>query len=736
MIPQAVYVLFGALFTVAVAAALGKLLLRRSGVTLYREEEHALAFLCGAPLLSLLVFAACVAGVARKGVFLWIGIAVLALAFGTGAHRPRGAALPPLGRFWKGLFAIVYGAYAVLYFVNAMAPEYSPDGSTYHLGLVYRYLMHHGFYRITTNMYANLSQGVEMLYLFAFSFGKHSAAALVHAAFLLSLPWLMLCYARRAGMAAAGVAGALFVFASPVVGIDGSSAYNDVAVAAVALTVFYLLQVWDGDRESGLLVPIGLLAGFAYAVKYTAFVAVPYALLFIVWKCRRKRQPWLRPALVVGLAAAVLILPWALKNWIWLGNPFSPFANTWFPNPYVWVGFEREYKAYFRMYDLASYRDLPLVVAVRGQLGGVVGPLFLLAPVALLALRKRVGRQLLLGAAVFGATYFGNIGARFLIPVLPFLSLAMALEFAQVRYLAPALVAAHAVLSFPAVMPRYCDRYAWRLSDFPWRAALRIVPEERFLEEKLHNYGITRTVERVVPPGAGVLATTGVSEAYTARDVLVAYQSATGKVLGNILWTPLIQEWNPSWLLRFHFAPRPLRKVRVVQTAHGEPDYWSVSELRVFGGDRELPRDPRWRLRAQPNPWGVRMAFDNSLVTRWSSAQTLYPGMFLEVDFVQPETIDTVAIDATHDQYKIRLRLEGEDAAGRRVPLAAAPEQLEGAPAANLRRAATDELKFRGIDFLVIYDSDFGADDYRTRPDAWGIQLAGEAPGARLYRIL
>lgn len=75
---------------------------------------------------------------------------------------------------------MVFTVYLAAYFTNAMTPERSPDGTAYHLGLVARYLREHGFRRITTNMYANLSQGVEMLYLFAFAFGRHSAAALVH----------------------------------------------------------------------------------------------------------------------------------------------------------------------------------------------------------------------------------------------------------------------------------------------------------------------------------------------------------------------------------------------------------------------------------------------------------------------------------------------------------------------------------------------------------------------------
>ena len=234
------------------------------------------------------------------------------------------------------------------------------------------------------------------------------------------------------------------------------------------------------------------------------------------------------------------------------------------------------------MYELKSYAELPLAVTVRGQLAGVIGPLFLLAPAALLALRRREGRGLLLAAAVFGSTYFGNIGTRFLVWVLPFLAVAMGMVFLRVRYLAPALVAAHAVLSWPAVIPAYSIETAWRLTTIPWRAALRIVPEETFLERKLINYHAVRLLERAVPEGAPVLTFAQLPEAYTSRDVRVVYQSASGRLLGGMLQMPLIQEYVPNWLLHFRFPAQQLRKVRVVQTARGEPDWWNVGEMRVY----------------------------------------------------------------------------------------------------------------------------------------------------------
>ena len=447
--------------------------------------------------------------------------------------------------------------YTVLYFFNALAPEISPDGSTYHLGLVARYLREHGFHRMTNDLHASLSQAIEMLFLFAFAFGRHSAAALVHFAFLLALAAMILLYARRFDLMPAGACAALFVFASPMFGVDGSSAYIDVAVACIVFGIFYLLEIWDTWRAPDLLIPIGLLAGFAYAAKFTAVVALPYALGFVVWRSRRFRQPFLKPALIIAGCALLMMAPWMAKNWIWLGNPFSPFLNSIFPNPYIQVGFERELSQHMRHYEgIRSYFELPWAVTVDGRLSGFLGPLYLLAPIGLLALGRREGRHILLAAAVFGSTYFLNVGARFLIPAAPFLALAMALVFVRWKPVAPALALLHAIISWPALTSLYCDGGSWRLHEIPIRAALRLEPEERYLAAHVANYKMARLIERTVPRGGRILSFSQVAEAYTARDILVVFQSAENKILGDILWTPLVAPYMPDRMLEFSFPPQ------------------------------------------------------------------------------------------------------------------------------------------------------------------------------------
>src|SRR6185369_3350979 len=117
-------------------------------------------------------------------------------------------------------------------------------------------------------------------------------------------------------------------------------------------------------------------------------------------------------------------------------------------------------------------------------------------------------------------------------------------------------------------------------------------------------------------------------------------QSAANQIAGKILWTAAAPEYAPTWRLRFRFPMQAVRGLRVVQTARGD-DTWSISEFRVFRGAEELPRAPEWRLTAQPYPWGVQDAFDNSLVTFWLCGEKLKPGQFVQVDFHGLQTADS-----------------------------------------------------------------------------------------------
>jgi 4-amino-4-deoxy-L-arabinose transferase-like glycosyltransferase len=730
-------ILFGAAFTGLSALSLGLLLVQALRLPLHRTEARLIGFLLGSAVLSLAVFLSAAGWLVRPWWFAVVGGSALAASVWRGAWR-YGCDIPreALSRAWRAVVVVCILAFGVFSFMHAMAPEISADGATYHLGTVSRYLRQGGFGIYTTNMYANLPMGVEMLFLFAFAFGKHSAAALVHWQFYVLLPLLLISAGKRFGFVNAGAVAALLVFCSPVAGVDGASAYVDVATAAVAFALFYLLLVWERERTHGLLVAAGLLAGFAYTCKMTAWPAVPFSMAYVAWFSWRKREPWLRGTVAVAAFAAVLVSPWLVKNAIVIGNPVSPFLNRLFPNPHVHIAFEEEYRVSLRDYygSIKSVAQIPLEVTVRGGvLNGLLGPIFLLAPIGLLALRWPLGRRALIGAVVFLLSYPSNIGTRFLLPAVPFIALAMAMVLTNWRGMAALAVVFHAFFSWPTILPLFADEYAWRLDEFRYKAAIRSEKPDDFMVRWFPPYRMARLIEEKVPPDGKVLTYSGVPEAYTSREILVVYQSGLNNTLGDILVTGIAVTAQPLRLWDFRFNSRPVRRLRIVQTK-STPDLWSVTELRVFAGDVEIRRDERWRVRAEPNPWEAQLAFDNSPATRWRSHEAARPGMYMEVDFGRAIEIDRMRAEVSPDQAA-SARVEMEVAPGKWETIDSEPDVSSRDAIPNARRIATRHLKQRGVTHLVFNDDDFIANEMYLNSERWGVTFVGRSESAKLYRI-
>lgn len=728
--PKALSILFGFLLTFASSCALGRILLKRLPARFARQEEHLFAWLAGSAALSLAVFALAAAQALYDAVFLALAALILAAAWKDGAFQPSAAeSLPPLPRLWRFTFWPVYAVFAAVLFIVAMSPEMSPDGSAYHLGIIARYYRHHGMERIATNLYASLSQGLEMLFLNAWAFGRHSAAALVHCSFLLALPLLLLRFGQRFSVPGPAAAAGLFFLCSPVVMVDGTSAYNDAAVACLLFATFYLCEL---DAPPALA---GLLAGFAFAIKYTAFLGLAYVLLRYAL-----RRRW-RAAAVASLSSAVLILPWLARNWLLYSNPFSPLLNRFFPNPYVHLSFEQDYVEMMRRYvGLDSYAQIPLDLTVSGRiLGGFLGPLFLLAPIALFALRRPLGRRLVLAALLFASTYASNVGTRFLIPALPFVSFAMALSIPAP--LLPVVAVAHAALGFPDVPAAYIQEPGWRIPEIPLRQALRLESEDAWLSRKLPLYHAARLIELATPRDAVVFTYSPIPESYTTRQVLASFQSARNEKLTDLLQIALYPDLRPSSFQDFRFPRQPLAAVRVVQTADlpaSDPqahDLWSISEFRLFDGPRELPRSPRWLIEARPNPWDIQFAFDNWPITRWRSWARIRSGMFVQVGFAGTETLDRLRLEISPDQHGVCLAAEGRTPQGRWLALSSKPAAGGIAPPLNLRRLAIGELRRDGVTHILTTQGDQLWDEFEKNAALWGVQQIGAVEGIRLYRL-
>jgi hypothetical protein len=363
------------------------------------------------------------------------------------------------------------------------------------------------------------------------------------------------------------------------------------------------------------------------------------------------------------------------------------------------------------------------MVTVGGQLGGQVGPLFLLAPIALLSLRSEAGRRCLLGALIFLVPYVSNVDARFLIPALPCLALAMALPLELSPVVPVLVVAAASVFAWPRVIDRYrAPSGGWQIATVPWKAALGIIPAQTWLSRDA-GYRLTQTINRNVPADKRIWSTVAVAQSYTVPDVLVYYYSAECEQIQDILLTAIHEDKQPLWDWRFTFSARPLGRVRVLQNAANNDVMWSIGEARFFDGAEEA--NPS-HADAKPFPWTIGMALDHNPVTRWRSWEPIRPGMHVDFDFEIPVTLDRVDLYCSRDAAGIDMKLDGIDA---RV------EKIEGMPTGDLRRLATRTIQARGVDFLLIGDDFLAAADIAADPAQWGLHEIANEDRTRLYRI-
>jgi len=675
-----------------------------------------------APVVSTGVFVLLAVGWANRltlGLVAAAGVSAALLGFrGAPAARIR---IP-------GLAAALLAAYGLYYLVHALTPEIQPDGYSYHLGLV-REWTRLGRFPGRAGFFETLPKGLEMLFTIAYAFGRHSAAKLVHFGFLLASVPLILRVGERLGMGRwRAVAAALIYFFTPVVGVSGTSAYVDAALAFFTLAAFWLLLgAWDGERHAFL--PLGVVAGFCYAIKPTGAIVVVAVLVVVAW-----RRNW-RGLVRTALGAALIAAPWIVRN-AWLtGNPVAPLMNRWFPNPYFHPADVERLSDWFRDYGGVSPLTLPLELTVRGHLlQGLTGPLFLGAGLALLAVRRRGGGWLLAGSGVAMTPWLANHGTRFLIPALIFLSLALAA--ALPRRILWAAVAFHAITCAPPVMAFYEDAGAWRLRGLPWRAALRLESEETYLRRELWEYRIAELIRAQAKAGEPVLDLVGAPGAYFDAVAIAPWQSARGGRALEALEAAASSEPDVFHAVEARWAPAPVSALRL-RLVDDAPS-WSIQEVRVLSAGRALGANLRWRLRALPNPWESPLAFDRNAVSQWATRGRVAAGSFLEVDFGRPELLDGVTLLTPRSEGAARIVADARGPDGRWRVLAADP-LAKPVPDLNRRREAIRVLRREGFRFIL---APFGREglgplgrDLAEHRGDWGIEPAGVAGHIYLFRV-
>jgi hypothetical protein len=393
------------------------------------------------------------------------------------------------------------------------------------------------------------------------------------------------------------------------------------------------------------------------------------------------------------------------------------------------VSFELEIMDHMSHWQGMTWGDAPRELTVGGpKTGESFGPVYILLPLALIGFAWPKTRLLLVAAAFSACGFAEDKSGRFLITAAPLLAMTAGFvlcRFRRAAWLAGGIAVVHLVVSWPAMNTRLHLYSGWRLFHVPWRAALRIEPEDEYLQRE-PRYTAARLIESRVPDGQPVFMLAGgeAAQSYTTRILLTPWESAFGEKIGDAIDDARNSTEFKRRRWTANFQPGPVREVVIVQTGStGEQDMWSINEILLWDRERSLPASPRWRLDASPNRWDVAMAFDGSEATRWRSWERLRPGMWIKVQLDRPQELDHVDVTCSDGQWNSRMAAFAlADDGTWKLPLLTG-WQVD-APL-DRRKETMAAIKRAGVHYIAVSRQGWKGEPFRGDLQGWGLREIG-----------
>jgi len=290
---------------------------------------------------------------------------------------------------WMKLAALI--AFTLTLLRTLLPPVDAFDALLYHLTIPNLWIRDGGLQAYNFPHYW-LPGLVEGVYLWGLGLDSEIAPQQIHLLWAALLAILLWSWARKLWGDLTAWWTLMLLISMPSLLLLASWAYTDLALSFFGVAMLFALWLGTETNDIRWWKVSAIAAGMAMGVKYTSFVMPAAAVIIIsIWKFH-ERKAWLMEITRFGIISGIAGLPWYLRNWVWMGNPFYPFV---FGGRY-WDSFRAAAFAGAGTgtgWDPEALLSLPLTITLGYQdvnyFDGNIGPLFLFSfPMALLLAGK------------------------------------------------------------------------------------------------------------------------------------------------------------------------------------------------------------------------------------------------------------------------------------------------------------------------------------------------------------
>ena len=224
------------------------------------------------------------------------------------------------------LCCVAMAMVAGLTLISALAPITSWDAGAAHLAVASDYAREGRIQLLTGNVYSMYPQLLQGVFAYLFHMSGERGPALFCWAYGLLACATIFVMGKRLADRRAGILAAAFLATAPFTISQIGTVAIDLPFAATTLAVLLCWMNWRDEQKRIWLILAGVLAGSACGMRHTGYIVSVLIALGVLWEGRSRRTILLFCA--VTLCAA---LPWLLRSYLLVGNPFFPLLDSLFP---------------------------------------------------------------------------------------------------------------------------------------------------------------------------------------------------------------------------------------------------------------------------------------------------------------------------------------------------------------------------------------------------------------------